>query len=546
MITWIQTVLQKHHKFVFGILLVAIIIAFVFTIGSVPFFGDVPSYGGAREKREFCGYDLKDEGTLAHFQNLAVYEIILDGQMLQSQQQVEMFMLRQMYLTALARELGLRQVTEQELSDYLHSRPLFRNPDGSFNASAWEKFKSERLASGRMTDAQLTSIIANNAMVDKVSKILGGPGYVVPGQIERQFKLLNAKWDLALASLAFDGFNPEIKPDEAALKKFFDANAQSYKAGEGASVEAIFMPLKDFAALVPAPKDSDLQVFYGANMKRYSEDKDGRIVTPEFSKIKSKVLADYLTDAAQTKAKQAGEDVAMKIYESGAKMGSAELKKLLADMKIEPKKIGDIRMTDEALPKDFPAQVAAAAMRLTTDQFYSDPILTDDGIWIVLISKRLDSYLPTFEQVKQKVEKDFIASEKRRLFNEKAASLSESLRKAAAEGKDFAAAAKSGGAAVSELNGFSLSKPDVSDYQTLSLLRDQLPRMKAGSVSEPQTVGGKAYIVFAKKVEQPAVAENSKEFAEISKSARESMGTLGASSVVGSKISEVMREEPEE
>ncbi len=546
MITWIQTVLQKHHKFVFGILLVAIIIAFVFTIGSVPFFGDVPSYGGVREKREFCGYDLKDENTLAYFQNLAVYEIILDGQMLQSQQQVEMFMLRQMYLTALAKELGLRQVTEQELSDYLHSRPLFRNPDGSFNASAWEKFKSERLASGRMTDAQLTSIIANNAMVDKVSKILGGPGYVIPGQIERQFKLLNAKWDLALASLAFDDFNPEIKPDEAALKKFFDANAQSYKVGEGASVEAIFMPLKDFAALVPAPKDSDLQVFYGANMKRYSEDKDGRIVTPEFSKIKSKVLADYLTDAAQTKAKQAGEDVAMKIYESGAKINSAELKKLLADMKVEPKKIGDIRMTDEALPKDFPAQVAAAAMRLTTDQFYSDPILTDDGIWIVLISKRLDSYLPTFEQVKQKVEKDFVASEKRRLFNEKAASLSESLRKAAAGGKDFAAAAKSGGASVSELKGFSLSKPDVSDYQTLSVLRDQLPRMKAGSVSDPQTVGGKAYIVFAKKIEQPALSENSKEFAEISKSARESMGTLGASSVVGSKISEVMREEPEE
>ncbi len=546
MITWIQTVLQKHHKFVFGILLVAIIIAFVFTIGSVPFFGDVPSYGGVREKREFCGYDLKDENTLAHFQNLAVYEIILDGQMLQSQQQVEMFMLRQMYLTALAKELGLRQVTEQELSDYLHSRPLFRNPDGSFNASAWEKFKSERLASGRMTDAQLTSIIANNAMVDKVSKILGGPGYVIPGQIERQFKLLNAKWDLALASLAFDDFNPEIKPDEAALKKFFDANAQSYKVGEGASVEAIFMPLKDFAALVPAPKDSDLQVFYGANMKRYSEDKDGRIVTPEFSKIKSKVLADYLTDAAQTKAKQAGEDVAMKIYESGAKINSAELKKLFADMKVEPKKIGDIRMTDEALPKDFPSQVAAAAMRLTTDQFYSDPILTDDGIWIVLISKRLDSYLPTFEQVKQKVEKDFVASEKRRLFNEKAASLSESLRKAAAEGKDFAAAAKSGGASVSELKGFSLSKPDVSDYQTLSVLRDQLPRMKAGSVSDPQTVGGKAYIVFAKKIEQPAVSENSKEFAEISKSARESMGTLGASSVVGSKISEVMKEEPEE
>ena len=40
MITWIQIVLQKHHKPVFMVLLVAIVIAFVFTIGSVPFLGD--------------------------------------------------------------------------------------------------------------------------------------------------------------------------------------------------------------------------------------------------------------------------------------------------------------------------------------------------------------------------------------------------------------------------------------------------------------------------------------------------------------------------
>ena len=45
MITWIQIALQKHHKVVFSVLLFFIIIAFVFTIGAVPFFGDSPRGG---------------------------------------------------------------------------------------------------------------------------------------------------------------------------------------------------------------------------------------------------------------------------------------------------------------------------------------------------------------------------------------------------------------------------------------------------------------------------------------------------------------------
>ena len=75
MITWIQTVLQKHHKSVFGVLLVAIIIAFVFTIGSVPFFGDRYRTGGQKGK-VFYGFDLSNESTVAQLQNSAYFEMI--------------------------------------------------------------------------------------------------------------------------------------------------------------------------------------------------------------------------------------------------------------------------------------------------------------------------------------------------------------------------------------------------------------------------------------------------------------------------------------
>ena len=57
MITWIQNLLQKHHKWLFSILLIVIIIAFVFTIGNMPVGqGSSNEYG----EKEFYGFDLND------------------------------------------------------------------------------------------------------------------------------------------------------------------------------------------------------------------------------------------------------------------------------------------------------------------------------------------------------------------------------------------------------------------------------------------------------------------------------------------------------
>ena len=121
MITWIQTVLQKHHKIVFSILLVAIIIAFVFTIGSVPFLGD--RYRGSSENDSmFCGYDLSNPNTAGQFQTCAFYDAILNNMPIRTREQFEILMLSQVYMMSVARDLGMRQVSESELKSYIESR----------------------------------------------------------------------------------------------------------------------------------------------------------------------------------------------------------------------------------------------------------------------------------------------------------------------------------------------------------------------------------------------------------------------------------------
>jgi len=198
MITWIQTVLQKHHKPVFMVLLVAIIIAFVFTIGQVPFLGD-RNRAWDNNKIVF-GYDLGDENVRNNLQTLAVYDAILGNKNLRTQQQLSQLMLRQAYLLSLGRQLGLTRISEAELRDYVQSAPIFQSADGKFDPNAWKKFVEER---GRMSEEMLSYILSENALAAKVEKLVAGPGYLPESYIEGQYKKFYGKWNFAAAVLSF-------------------------------------------------------------------------------------------------------------------------------------------------------------------------------------------------------------------------------------------------------------------------------------------------------------------------------------------------------
>ena len=170
MITWIQTVLQKHHKSVFSVLLVAIVIAFVFTIGSVPFFGDSRSSFGEKKNKDFYGFDLSNEAVVARLQNAAYFEMILEGQQPRTQEQFTQVMLRQAYLRSLADKLGITRVSQDELNAYIQKSPLFAGADGKYSPEIFKKFVDSRLASGRMTEAYLSEVLSENALVAKVAE----------------------------------------------------------------------------------------------------------------------------------------------------------------------------------------------------------------------------------------------------------------------------------------------------------------------------------------------------------------------------------------
>lgn len=532
MITWIQIALQKHHKFVFSILLVVITIAFVFTIGQIPFFGDRNMH--ETTKKDFYGFDLSNQNTLSYLELFAAYDAILMGA-----QPTEAFIYRQAFLRDAAKKLGITHVNESDFVAYIHSAPLFAGVDGKFDASVWKRFVDSRVASGRFTEESLTSVLAENAMLAKVEKLLGGPGYFFKGEVAREYDQMFGKWTFELATLSFDKFNPEIKPDAKALETFYNENSARFRVGEGVVLETVFLPVAEFAAKVAAPAEADLRAYYNANIAKYSEMKDGTPKTAAFEAVKTKVRGDYLTDAAARAAVSRGEDIALKIYNSKAAKNSPELKKLLAGEKLVSKKSKAMRSTDREFDKSLPAKVVETGFKLDEQNFYSDPMLVEDGVWIVFLAEKLAAFQPKLSDVKAEVEKVYKQAEKRRLFSALGKKLDADIESGMKSGKTFEAVAKADGAKVETVKNFSFENPSTASdavKAAFPVIASTLPSLKDGEVSKVQISGENGYAVRLVSFVKPQA--DAKKIENIQKNYSAGMAAASVRSILVNVISQ--------
>lgn len=534
MITWIQTVLQKHNKPVFIVLLIVITIAFVFTIGQIPFFGD--RYRNEASKQDFYGFDLSDQNVVSNLSIYATYDALLLGM-----RPTDVFVYRQAYLRYLAKNLGLQQVSQAELDSYIKNSPAFLGANGKYDEALFKKFIEERAA--RIPMEMLTQVFAQNALLAKVEKLLGGPGYIFKSDVLKRFEQREGSWNFNLATVSYEKFKPEIKPTAQQLETFYKENALTYKVGEGVVLETVLLPVETFAKEVPAPSETDLKTFYGANVAKYVENKNGTPETQPFAKVQTKVKADFIKEAAMHKAMSKAEEIALKIYNAQAKKSSAEFKKVIADAKLQLKKSKEIRATNMYADNSLPVEVVKAGMKLDDQNFYADPVVDDKGVWLVFLAEKLPAYQPKLDAVKKEVEKAFVESEKQRLFAEYGKKLDEAFEKGLKAGKSFDAIAKENKISVESVKNFSFmnfaSAPTSvrSAYQILSM---ELPKLKVGGVSKMQVMGADGYIVNLVSFKKPEV--DKKKLESIEKNYAEGFSRMTTQSVLQDAMSKATAE----
>ena len=244
MITWIQVLLQKHHKIIFSVLLFVIIIAFVFTIGSsIPFFGGRD--GSVRVSRQnFYGYNLDDRAQMAQLQRQAILDLSLSG-IRPDNNSLTFKMLESAYLQSAAKNMCINRISDADFEKFVKSLPAFQK-GGSFDAEAWKDFSQDFTRQMGLSDEQFAAMLASIAVERRVQKLFVGPGYATDAEIARSFEQLNGVWNLYVASLPYDKFDPKTNVSDEDLQKYLDINKEAFRIPAAVGFDVVFFAAKDF------------------------------------------------------------------------------------------------------------------------------------------------------------------------------------------------------------------------------------------------------------------------------------------------------------
>lgn len=516
MISWIQTYFQKHIRLVMFVMLLVIGLPMVFIysqssgLGS----GDVR----VREQQFFHVNLANPEQAQRVFRDAELSAYLRAGYPALQGAQLQQYGLQRVAGIALADELHLPVATPEQISAHTATLRAFQDAQGQFDNAAYTRFGDSLKTPGSpFTVADVTRVLRDDARLGELSKIIGGPGYVLPTDVKLQLTRSDSTWSIQIAEIDYAGFNPAINPSDADLQKFHDDNSFRYEVPARPRLSVIEFKAADYAPPV-SPSEDDLRAFYNANRASFpvpaEADKPADALAIDdstvdnFPKVRAQVESALRNLAARRLASQAANDLTVALFERKLKPSSPELTPFLESLRL--KAVPVTPFTPDAPPADRPwlASYVDTAARLGADRPFSDALPTPDGFAVLLWHETLPAYQPLFVDVRAKVLADYRENEKRRLFIERGNALKARLQ---AAGAGFAATAEAEKLVVKSHSGFTLRQPP-QDVPQPALIA--LASLDAGQISDLVGLGDKALLVYVQEKKLPDLTPANPRYAE--------------------------------
>ncbi len=548
MISWIQRTFQQHFKWLFLILLGVVIVSFVFITNASSGLGRAAQH--KLPPRPFLDLDLskaEDQRRLASDGQLSVYLRYNPGRDV-PEAQLSQYSLRRYATLHLADRIGLPQPSDTQRVEHIRTLRAFAGPDGKFEAKRYADFTDSLRTNPRLSEADAFRVISEDARIAAYEKLLAGPGYVLPADVNEILARRDTLWSLAIATVDGSGFAPRIDTADLVLKPWFEANPRRYEIPPRVSVATLRVSAAALADTVTFT-EVELRAAYTANPSRYPATPAAPVKTDPttgedsnaaaaYAAARPLVEADLRKQRAEKAALDSAADLAVQILERSIK--PAALPGFITNLKnvtlVETGPIGTDSIPAE-LGGNTASKLAAEALRLSADRPYSNPVAIPGGAAILVWRESLPGRTPSFEEVRARVTTDYINSEKRRLFNEAGQKLRASTAASTATGQPFTAAvtaaATAAGLKVTVKNPapFAISGefPVDVDYNALQILNTLTKGKLSEFLPTGETAGELVYVLDQKL---PAIDASSPAYASLRDDLAENLSQSSAMALV--------------
>lgn len=232
---------QKNTVFI-KVILGAVALTFVgFGVGSYATSQDDP-------------YLAKVDGNKIYKQDI---DRVLNGKPADNatRQQVLDSLIRQQLLLADARAAGLR-ISDEELRRAIASVPVFQE-GGKFSPVRYQQY----LESQYLSPTAFEQKLRDDLLLQKQLSAFVDSSFVTRGAVSRVQQLLGERREIAEYRLNASDFLKDITIDDAAIKKFYDANANRFRTPEAVRVEYLVLSQDEVAKNIAVNDDEARRYF---------------------------------------------------------------------------------------------------------------------------------------------------------------------------------------------------------------------------------------------------------------------------------------------
>ncbi len=286
-----------------------------------------------------------------------------------------------------ARREALR-VSDAQLQETIASLPVFQE-NGRFSVERYRQL----LASQNMSPPQFEERLRGELLIGPISDPIVLGSIVARPSKERYLDLLEQQREVSVAILGLETFIKDVKVDDAAVKAFYESNAQAFKTPEQARFEYVVLTPDSIMSQVSVDP-AEVRKQYDSNVRQYGQEEE---------RSAAHILVAVKPDATpeeKSAAKRKAEEIAAEAKADPAKF--ADLAKKYSQDPGSAAEGGDLgNFAKGTMVKGF--DDAVFAMKPGE---ISDPVLTDFGYHIIKLNGVTPAKVRPFEEVRAQIEQD--------------------------------------------------------------------------------------------------------------------------------------------
>jgi peptidyl-prolyl cis-trans isomerase D len=391
--------LQTIHDKLKGIFAIAILVALgvVFVFWGVNFSTDIGGLTSAKGI-EINGREIPVEEVRRTYQEeLSRLQAVMGdaGVPDEMRKSMQQRVLEQAVRTELVRQrtekLGF-EATEAEVLAAIREVPAFQ-VEGKFSPDAYHAaLRSINLSPERFEAEQRQYVLAR-----QLDRGIYNSAFVLPSELARAVALKGEIRTIGWVTVPAAGFESQVALEDAAIQKYYEANASRYMTEEQATVDFVELDIDAFAARADVTEPA-MRAFYEENKARYT--------TPGRRHARHILIAGD-DAAAESRAKQA-------YARAAAGEDFATLARELSDDTASKDAGGDL---GDAQREDFVGPFADAVWSMKPGEIRG-PVKSEFGYHVIKLESASPEVTRSFEDVRAELEPEFRRSQVEKAYGD--------------------------------------------------------------------------------------------------------------------------------